>query len=125
MKRKSVGRLLRDWRDEAGLKLDRAAVYASDAMGVEVSSEKIRRYETGSGPAGGLDPLLLLTLVRLYGHDVADLPDAERARVNRIIGIISGDVEVSTLSEQGGRYSGCITEDEAEPLDRHLVAAGT
>jgi transcriptional regulator with XRE-family HTH domain len=28
-------------------------------------------------------------------------------------------------SEQGGRYSGCITEDEAEPLDRHLVAAGT
>lgn len=47
MKTKTVGENLRKWREATGMKLDRVAVYASDRMGSEVSSEKIRRYEVG------------------------------------------------------------------------------
>jgi hypothetical protein len=76
----TTGGLLREWRVAAGMKLDRAAVYASDRMGQEISSEKVRRYETGVAPEA-MDPLVVAALVEVYGKSLHDLPEELRHRV--------------------------------------------
>lgn len=84
----TTGALLRTWRVTAGLKLDRAAVYASDRMGQDISSEKVRRYETVVHEEA-MDPLVVAALVDLYGRSLSDLPERVRERVERARDLLS------------------------------------
>ncbi len=68
----TIHETLRAWRGT--MKLDRAAVYASDLLRREVSRETIRRYEVAAEAPKSLDPLLLAALARVYGHDPSELP---------------------------------------------------
>lgn len=97
----TTGALLRQWRVEAGLKLDRAAVYASDRMGQEISSEKERRYETVV-PADAMEPLVVAALVDLYGRSLSELPEEVRERVERARDLLSA-------------LSACFTADRSQP----------
>jgi hypothetical protein len=87
-----TGQLLREWRDAAGMKLDRAAVYVSDRTGVEISSEKLRRYETG-WPESKMDPAVLLGLLGLYGKNLGELPVVSRERAHRLQQLASATID--------------------------------
>jgi hypothetical protein len=63
------------------MKLDRASIYASDLLGEDISSEAIRRMETGFTPPDKMKPLVLVALCRVYDKQVSDLPEVLQARV--------------------------------------------
>jgi antitoxin component HigA of HigAB toxin-antitoxin module len=94
----TAGALLREWREAASMKLDRAAVYASDLMGQDISSEKVRRYETGVPPEA-MDPLVVAALVEVYGKALHDLPEELRTKVEHARNLLS-------------RLSAWVMEDE-------------
>lgn len=76
-----TGKLLREWRGD--MKLERASVYASDALGYDISREMVRLYEV-SRPEDEMDPSVLAALVVVYGRNIGDLPPRVAARVERV-----------------------------------------
>ncbi len=84
------GNTLRRWRDEADMGLDRAAVYTSDMLGYEVSSEYIRRMETEAKGPDDWDPIVVLTLAHVYRRKEKDLTPELIKKVERIRAIIDG-----------------------------------
>lgn len=78
-----TGALLRQWREEAGMNLDRAAVYAEDKSGRTISSEKVRKYETEK-PEAEMDPQILAGLIATYGKKASDLPPHMAEKVGQL-----------------------------------------
>lgn len=83
----AIGPLLRRWREDAGMKLDRAAVYASDLLGSDISSELVRRYETDK-PERQMQPVIVAALLTVYGRRESDLPEPMRSRVGKTRGLL-------------------------------------
>lgn len=79
-KAEATGEVLRRWR--GSMKLDRAAIYASDRLGFDISSETVRRYET-QYPVDKMDAQVLVALAEVYDKPLTDLPEAARERINR------------------------------------------
>jgi hypothetical protein len=84
------GNTIRQWREDADMGLNRAAVYVSDMMGYEISSEYIRRMETEAKIVDDWDPVVVLALAAVYRRKAKDLPAVLINRVERIRRIIDG-----------------------------------
>lgn len=94
-----VGELLREWRDAVDLRLDDASVHASAQLPQRVSRETIRRYEDGSIPAAGMNPLVLLALLRLYKRRISDLPAEAQEVVKKASDLVSSAKPCTTAQE--------------------------
>lgn len=83
-KKKTTKELLREWREDAGLNLDRAALLAEGELESPVSREMVRRYEVDNNlTEQDLEPGLLAALLTVYGKSASDLPKEVAERVKR------------------------------------------
>lgn len=69
-----TGKVLVQWREHAGFRLDEASVDVGRLLGHRVSRETIRRYEVDY-PESKMDPVLIVALAEVYGARIGALPD--------------------------------------------------